>query len=90
MLNKLQVYNSHFQGIHKLGKKLNRKEASFQKVFFVPFGQLTEISGSICQVTIDTMDVINLLPRPAKSNGLKHKLEYRCNILFKSFRPVLV
>ena len=58
-------------------------------------GQIEKISGTICNIPIDTTNVTNMLPQPADSNGLviiklKRKLEYHGNILFEPVRPVFL
>ena len=54
-----------------------------------------KISGTICNVLIDTINVTSMLPQPADSNGLifiklKRKLEYRGHVLFEPVRSVFL
>ena len=58
-------------------------------------GQMEKISATICNIPIYTINVTNMLPRPADRNGLviiklKCKLEYRGHILFEPVRPVFL
>lgn len=64
---------------------LSKKKAIMQ------YGQREKITGTICNIPVDNIDVIHLLPRTADSNGLvivelKHKLEYCGNVLFEAVR----
>ena len=57
----------------------------------MPCGQMEKITGTICNVPVDNVDVTNLLPRTAGSNGLvtvklKRKVEYRGHVLFEAVR----
>ena len=95
--NKLEVYNfpSHFCGIRKLEKVLIAKRLLFKKITIMPCGQIEKLSGTICNIPIDTTNVKNMLPRPADSNGLviiklKRKLEYHGHVLFEPVRPVFL
>ena len=61
----------------------------------MPKGQSPKIKGSICNVTVEIMDVSTLLPRQASSNclviiKLKRKLEYRGHVYFEPVRPDIV
>ena len=52
-------------------------------------GQTPKLTGSICNVPIDTNDVTNALPRGADSNGivmikLKRKLSFRGDVYFEA------
>ena len=95
--NKLEVYNflSHFRGIRKLEKVLIAKRLLFKKITIMPCGQMEIISGTICNIPIDTTNVTNMLPRPVDSNGLviiklKPKLEYHGHVLFEPVRAVFL
>ena len=95
--NKLEVYNSpsHFCGIWKLEKVLTAKRLLFKKITIMPPGQMEKISGTICNIPIDTTNVTIVLPRPAASNGLvivrlKCKLEYHGCVLLEPVRPVFL
>ena len=57
----------------------------------MPKGQFPKVKGAICNVPIDNVDVSNLLPRQAGSNGLmiiklKRKLEYKGHVYFEPIR----
>ena len=62
--NKLDVYNcpSHFRGIRKLEKVSIAKRLLFKKITIMPRGQKKKISGTICNIPIDTTNVTNMLP----------------------------
>lgn len=52
-------------------------------------------TGTICDISIDTINVVNILTRPADSNGLlitksKGKLEYRGHALLEAVRLVFL
>ena len=92
--NKLELYNlpTEFESIRKLQKPLIAKRISFKKVAIMPYGQMEKITGTICKVPVDNIDVTNLLPRTADSNGLvtvklKRTVEYRGHVLFEAVRP---
>ena len=70
--SKLEVYNfpSDFCGIPKLEKVLIAKRLLFKKVTIMPHGQMEKNSGTVCNIPIDTINVTNMLSRPAESNGL--------------------
>ena len=55
----------------------------------MPKGKSPKMNGCVCNVPIDKVDV---LPRPADSNGiaivkLKRKAVYRSHVLFEAVRP---
>ena len=61
----------------------------------MPKGKFPKIKGSICNVPIDTADIVNVLPHGADSNDLivvklKCKLCYRGHVYFESVRPELI
>ena len=61
--------------------KIVLKPLLFTKVAIMSKIQSSKIKGSACNVPAEIMDVSNLLPRQANSNGLfiiklKRKLEY--------------
>ena len=82
-----------FQSIRKLEKIL------FPKIFFKKVTMLQEqmekVTGTICNVPVDNIDLTNLLARTADSNRLvilvivklKRKLESCVYVLFKKVRP---
>ena len=58
-------------------------------------GEFSKIKGSICNASIETANVCNILPRPAVSNGLilvklKRDLKYRGHVFFKPVRPHII
>ena len=42
----------------------------FRKVTIMPKGQSPKVKGAICNIPVETDDVVNTLPRGADSNGL--------------------
>ena len=63
--NKLELYNlsTEFWSIRKLEKVLIAKRILFKKIAIMPCGQMEKITGTICNVPVDNIDVTNLLPR---------------------------
>ena len=83
---------TEFESVRKLEKVLIAKRILFKKVAIMPCGQMEKITGTIWNVPVDNIDVTNLLPRSADSNGLvivklKRKVEYRGYVLFETVRP---
>ena len=81
----LHICKTCLCGIRKLEKVLIAKKL-FKKVTILPRGQIKKTSCTICNIPIDTANVINILPRPTNSNGLviiklKRKLEYHGHVL---------
>ena len=61
----------------------------------MPKSKFPKLKGSICNVPLDTADIVNVLPRDADINGLavvksKRKLCYRGHVYFESVRPELI
>lgn len=61
---------SEFRDICKLEEVLIAKSFLFKKVTVIPRGQSAKITGTICNVPIDTSDVTNLLPWHTDRNRL--------------------
>ena len=66
----------------------------FKKVT-MPKGQSPKLKGSICNVSIDTRDITDVLPRGADSNGivmvkLKRKLMFHGHVYFEPVYPDIV
>ena len=59
-----------FQSIQELKQVLIAKRRLFKKVTIMPSGQMSKIFETICNVPVDTVEVTDLLPRLANSNGL--------------------
>ena len=54
-------------------------------------GKCENVTGTICNMTVDNINVTNLLPRTVDSNrllivNLKRKVEYRGHVLFEEVR----
>ena len=61
----------------------------------MPKGQTPKLKGSICNVPINTSDIVNTLSQGADSNGilmvkLKRKLMYRGHAYFEAVSPDVV
>ena len=61
---------SVFQYICKLEKVLIAKRLLRKNVTVLPRQQMEKITGTICNVPIDTVDYTNLLPSSSDRNGL--------------------
>ena len=70
--NKLELYNfsSHFHGICKLERVLIGKKRLLKKITIMPHEQMEKISARICNIPIYSINVANMKPGPADSNGL--------------------
>ena len=95
--NKLEVFDltAEFQIIWKLGRVLIAKHILFKKITVLSRGKMEKITGTICNVLVDDIDIINLFPRTADSTGLvivklKRKLEYGGHVLFEPFMPAFL
>ena len=68
----MQIFElpSEFLDICKLEKVLIVKSLLFKKVTVIPRGKRAKITGTICNVPIDTGDIPNLLPWPTDRNRL--------------------
>ena len=58
----------------------------------MPCGETEKITGTVSNIPVSNIDVTNLLPRTANSNGLvkvklKRKLKYRGDVLFEVVKP---
>ena len=91
--NKLEVFNlpEEFQIICKL-KVLIGKCILFKKVAIMRRREMKNMTGTICNIPVDNIDVTNLSPRTSHSSRLmnvkfKHKLEYHGYVLFEPVRP---
>ena len=92
---KLFVFPNEIANLNKLEKSLICKRMLFRKVTIMPKGQSPKVKGAICNIPVETDDVVNTLPRGADSNGLimvklKKKLIYRGHVFFEPVRPDIV
>ena len=67
----------------------------FRKVTIMPKGQSPKVKSAICNIPVETDDVVSILPRGADSNGLimvklKKKIIYRGHVFFEPVRPDIV
>ena len=86
---------TEFQSIRKVERVLIPKRILFEKVTVLPRGQMEKITGTICNVPVDHIDISNILPRTADSTGLaivklKCKFEYGGHVLFQAVRPAFL
>ena len=72
MWNKLEVFMvpEMLSNLNRLERVLISKRVLSKKVTIMLKGQFPKLKGSICNVPIDTADIVNVLPRGADSNGL--------------------
>ena len=72
MINELEISASSdvLIGLHRLERVLIPKRILFKKVTIMSKGNFPKLKGSICNVPIDTVDIPDVLPRRADSNGL--------------------
>ena len=96
MWNKLEVFMvpEVLSNLNRLERVLISRRILFKKVI-APKGKFLKLKGSICNVPIDTADIVNVLPRGPDSNGLvvvklKRKPCYRGHVYFESVRPELI
>ena len=72
--------------LNRLERVLISRRILFKKVTIMPKGKCQKLKGSICNVPIDTADIVNVLPGGPGSNGLvvvklKRKLCYRGHVI---------
>ena len=95
--NKLEVFDlpTEFQSIRKLERVLIARRVLFKRITGLSRGQVEKITGTICNIPVDDIDIYNLLPRTADSTGLvivelKGNLEYGGHVLFEAVRPAFL
>ena len=95
--NKLDIafLPKEFSDLGKLEIVLASRRILFKKVLIMPRGQFPKLVGKICNVPLETRDVVDVLPRGNDSNSvlvlkLKRKQVYKNNIYYQSVRPHLV
>ena len=64
-----------------------------KKITIMPHEQMEKISARICNIRIYSINVANMIPGPADSNGLviiklKGKLGYCGHVLFEPVRTI--
>ena len=97
VVNKLDVFDlpARLANMNRLEKAIISRRILFKKVTIMPKGQTPKLKGSICNVPVNTSDVVNSLPQGADSNGilmvrLKRKLMYRGHVYFEAVSPEIV
>lgn len=97
IFNKLQIFDfrSELKSIRRLERVLIAKRITLKKITIMSRGQSPKLKGALCNVPVDHVDVSDILPRQADSNGivvikLKRKLEYRGHVYFEIVRPDFV
>ena len=89
----VEVAPKQLQNLRKLEKALISKRILFKKVAIMRRkGEFSKIKGNICNITVQTETVGNVLPRPINNNGLvlvklKRHLRYRGYVCFEPVRP---
>ena len=96
VINKLEISASPevLIGINSLERVLISKRILFKKVTIMPKGNFPKVKASICSTSIYKVDLSDVLPRGADSNGLvviklKRKLTYRGYVYFEPVWPEL-
>ena len=92
--NKLGItfLSKEFESIYGLERVLVSRRILFKKVAIMPKGKLSNIKGSLWNITINEVyDNCKSLPGWADSTGLlivksKHKAEYHSHVLFETVR----
>ena len=89
--NKLNIFDlpDHLANMNRLEKAIISRRILFKKITIMPKGQTPKLKGSICNVPVNTSDVVHTLPQGADSNGilmvkLKRKLIYRGHVYFEA------
>ena len=95
--NKLEIVNvpNEFKDLRKLEKVLVARRILFKRVLTMPRGEFKKLKGKICNVPLDTKDIVDVLPRGSDSNSvlllkLKRKLEYKNSVFYEAIRPDIV
>ena len=95
--NKLEIFDvpEHFNDLRLLEKVLIARRLLFKKVLTMPRGEFRKIHGTICNLPLDSPDVVTKLPRGNDSNSivilkLKRKLEYKGSVYYESVRPSIL
>ena len=84
---------NELKGLKKLEKVLISKRILFKKIAIMHGkGEFSKIKRSICNIPIEAVNICNILPRPAVSNGLivvrmKRGLKYRGHVYFELVCP---
>ena len=79
--------------LKKLEKVLISKRISFKKIAIMHGnGEFCKIMRRICNISIEAVNICNILPRPAVYNGLilvklKRDLKYKSHAYFEPVRP---
>jgi len=93
--NKLQLYDfPSDQGLvlNKLERILISQRILFTKIYIMPKGQFPKFKGSVCNISVQTESVCDLLPRSLNESGvlfikLKRKLSFKSHVFSESVRP---
>ena len=95
--NKLEFFllPDDLANMNRLERAIISRRILFKKSTIMPKGQAPKLKGSICNVPVNTANVVNTLPQGADSNGiimvkLKRKLVYRGHVYFEAVSPDLV
>ena len=92
--NKLEIFNlaEKFAFVRRLEMVLVAKRIFFKKIAIISQGQSPKIRGTLCNIPVENIFDIYILPRPADNNcliivKLKRKVEYKGHVISESVRP---
>ena len=70
--NKLELCEipEEFRDFRRLEKVLVARKLFFKQIRIMPKCQSPKLKGASCNVPLDVVDICNILPRPADSNGI--------------------
>lgn len=91
--NCLDIYDLPKElNLNRLEKVLISRRILFKKIAIMPKGQSPKLKGSICNVPIQSGQIVDTLPNGSDSCGivmvkLKRKLAFRGHVFFEPVRP---
>ena len=72
------------KNLNRLERVLVSRRLLFKKVTIMPKGCFPKLKGAICNIVVETNDIVNVLPRGANSSDLfvklKRKLSFRSHV----------
>ena len=88
--NKLNIFPvpEILLNLNRLERVLISRRILFKKINVISKGRFPKLKGSICNISIDSNNIANVLPQGADSNGLlvvklKRKLNYCGHVYFE-------
>ena len=92
--NKLHIFlpTDELKKLNRLERLLISQRILLKKVAAMPKGQFPKLNGAICNISIETKDITNILPQEAGGSGLsfvklKRKLNFRGHAHFQAVSP---